>query len=245
MSEPAQAPFVQPQVRCPLCNRDISKRRKARKLYDYPVCKKCRNGFANRRQAAYIVDGLCWALAIWLPFWLLEVTGVAPQAPGANPIAAFFGFDTALSILVAWILPFFFYCKDGFNGMSPGKWLMGVQVVDARTHEPITFKQSFKRNLVMLIPYVELPIAFLLVRGRRWGDRWAKTRVVWRKYAYRPPFDTRGILCMECGYNLTGNVTGRCPECFTPTGAPPKARPINPERAGAEQPTPESAAASG
>ena len=24
-------------------------------------------------------------------------------------------------------------------------------------------------------------------------------------------------LCVQCGYNLTGNVTGRCPECGTPT----------------------------
>ena len=24
-----------------------------------------------------------------------------------------------------------------------------------------------------------------------------------------------GIHCTECGYNLTGNVTGRCPECGT------------------------------
>jgi hypothetical protein len=27
--------------------------------------------------------------------------------------------------------------------------------------------------------------------------------------------------CRKCGYNLTGNVTGRCPECGTPTPAPP------------------------
>ena len=26
--------------------------------------------------------------------------------------------------------------------------------------------------------------------------------------------------CVTCGYNLTGNVSGRCPECGTVTGAP-------------------------
>jgi predicted Zn-ribbon and HTH transcriptional regulator len=26
-------------------------------------------------------------------------------------------------------------------------------------------------------------------------------------------------LCLTCGYNLTGNVSGRCPECGTPAGA--------------------------
>lgn len=25
--------------------------------------------------------------------------------------------------------------------------------------------------------------------------------------------------CPDCGYNLTGNITGRCPECGTPTPA--------------------------
>jgi hypothetical protein len=24
--------------------------------------------------------------------------------------------------------------------------------------------------------------------------------------------------CLVCGYNLTGNVSGRCPECGTPCG---------------------------
>ncbi len=41
-----------------------------------------------------------------------------------------------------------------------------------------------------------LPPVFLLVRGpiRRWGRR-------------------RRGLCVACGYNLTGNVSGLCPEC--------------------------------
>lgn len=33
--------------------------------------------------------------------------------------------------------------------------------------------------------------------------------------------------CQKCGYNLTGNISGRCPECGFPTGSgrrPPKAK---------------------
>lgn len=30
--------------------------------------------------------------------------------------------------------------------------------------------------------------------------------------------------CSGCGYNLTGNVSGRCPECGTPTVNPPDER---------------------
>lgn len=29
-------------------------------------------------------------------------------------------------------------------------------------------------------------------------------------------------LCFRCGYDLTGNVSGVCPECGTPTPQPPR-----------------------
>jgi len=31
--------------------------------------------------------------------------------------------------------------------------------------------------------------------------------------------------CAECGYDLTGNISGRCPECGTPTSSPATGRP--------------------
>lgn len=225
MAEPIHTSSSGPDTHCPLCKRIIKKPRKAKKLYDVPVCKRCRNKFANRRQAAYIIDGTCWATAVTLLFWLLDVESSAPPTPGMNFFAYSLGFGDPLNFVESWILPLVFLCKDGFNGMSPGKWLLGVQVVDSRTREPIRFWQSFKRNLILMVPFGILIVAFQLLRGRRWGDRWAKTAVIWRKYAYKPPFDPRGILCLECGYNLTGNVTGRCPECFTPIpgGAPAQA----------------------
>ena len=30
----------------------------------------------------------------------------------------------------------------------------------------------------------------------------------------------RDGLCPSCGYNLTGNISGSCPECGAPTGTP-------------------------
>jgi len=33
-------------------------------------------------------------------------------------------------------------------------------------------------------------------------------------------------LCGQCGYNLTGNVSGRCPECGTPVPQPPLVQPV-------------------
>jgi predicted amidophosphoribosyltransferase len=40
----------------------------------------------------------------------------------------------------------------------------------------------------------------------------------WRRDRRPPPG-----CCQRCGYNLTGNVTGRCPECGTPTRKPKSA----------------------
>jgi hypothetical protein len=38
----------------------------------------------------------------------------------------------------------------------------------------------------------------------------------WRRERRRPRYGH----CQACGYNLTGNVTGRCPECGTVIGKP-------------------------
>jgi len=123
--------------------------------------------------------------------------------------------------------PVLFACKDGFGGLSPGKWALGVQVLDAKTRAPAGFWASFKRNLVLVIPYLSVVAVLIIIvqlgrgRIRRWGDGWAGTIVVWRAHENKLPFNPAGFVCFECGYDLTGNVSGICPECGTPI--PPKA----------------------
>ena len=119
-----------------------------------------------------------------------------------------------------------FVMKDGFSGQSPGKLLCGVQVVDAKTVEPIGFGASFVRNLPLLImsapTHVALSLSLVpalsnsavvaigsaigglfnligllvigsrLVKGPRWGDGGAGTKVVWKKFVYPVPFDLTG-----------------------------------------------------
>jgi uncharacterized RDD family membrane protein YckC/predicted RNA-binding Zn-ribbon protein involved in translation (DUF1610 family) len=200
---------------CPICGREIKRPHKAKKLYDFRVCKRCLNRFASRRQAAMIIDFL---LLLVIPSTALEEWAEAQfgAPPTASALISYLGFDWPAGFVTAWIFPLIWYAKDGFNGMSLGKWLCGVQVVDVNTRAPIGFLQSFKRNVVFLVPFSALIVLLTMMKGRRWGDTWAKTAVIWRKYAHKAPFDPRGIYCTGCGYNLTGNVTGRCPECFTP-----------------------------
>jgi hypothetical protein len=79
-------------------------------------------------------------------------------------------------------------CKDGLRGYSPGKAMAGVQVLDVASRKPAGLWASFKRNLPLAIPFMVLIVAFQLLRGPRTGDRWARTRVVWRKYIDKAPF---------------------------------------------------------
>lgn len=77
-------------------------------------------------------------------------------------------------------------------------WLAGVIVVNVYpplmgTSQPPGFVWIDRLDLSFLFPLVmvAIPIAFLWHRDRR------------------PP---KGH-CQKCGYNLTGNVSGVCPEC--------------------------------
>ena len=225
-------------VQCPLCDRSVRRSRKLKPLNGVLVCPKCRNGFANRRQAAYIVDFVLLNVVSRVPFHLAGVAGSSealldlPPLIGQRIGAPLIGpppmMGDIVPILLCWVLTLAFYLKDGFGGQSPGKALFGVQVVDSYSCDPIGFWASFKRNLVLIVPFAPPMVAFTLLKGPRWGDGWARTTVIWKKYRHHPVFDPRGIVCMKCGYDLTGNVSGRCPECFTPIppgSSPPSASP--------------------
>ncbi|MFQ5414055.1 MAG: RDD family protein [Phycisphaerae bacterium] len=227
VAPPAPPPTVPPAtpvsaLTCAICERHVRKLRRAKNLMGFSVCVKCRNRYVGRRQFAYLIDVIAFNALTFVGGLLLALAGAQIPDPVLGLVA---------EILFSWILlPCLFFTKDGFSGMSPGKRIMGLQVVDATTREPIRFAQSFKRNLVLIIPLVGVLGAILtMYRGRRWGDGWANTVVVWRRYAHKAPFDPRGILCTKCGYNLTGNISGRCPECFHPI--PPNAAPPPPEAA--------------
>lgn len=200
---------------CPLCRQRPTWKKT---LYGYPVCKKCYYKFANRRQLAYLVDSVLFTIvAVALIFALGGL--VAPAVPTLfAQESVFWVIDAALGCV--------FVIKDGFSGQSPGKRLTGVQVLDEASGRPVSFAQSFKRNAILLlahIPFVGqlvglivvVMIAIQLNKGYRAGDKFARTRVIWKKYARSPVFGGDGLLCEQCGYDLTGNLSGACPECGT------------------------------
>jgi len=147
-----------------------------KKLYGCDVCKKCSSKFANRRQFAFFLDMVFVRIASFAVAAILGILVATQEA--AEPIAVFLFLLYILAILA----------KDGFSGTSPGKALMGVQAIDQESRKPIGFGASIKRNLPTLIPIVPLVIAVQLIKGKRLGDGWAGTQVIWRKYADNPVF---------------------------------------------------------
>lgn len=162
---------------CPLCGDTKKMGKKARLLYDYWVCGRCDNAMVSRRQFAWLLDLIpLWGVVFVLAF-MIGAAGAASRSD-----------VSAVAAVVPWLAYAVWLFKDGFNGHSFGKALMGLQVVDADTGEGAGFAASFKRNLPMLIPFAPLVAAFQLAKGPRLGDGWANTRVVWKKHRGRGPF---------------------------------------------------------
>jgi len=98
---------------------------------------------------------------------------------------------SVLFLAIIWFLLYFLF-KDGFRGASLGKRLMGLMVVNLKTHAPCNFGLSALRNVVNLalnfIPYVgwliELVIAAAHEKGQRLGDLASNTQVI-EKADYR------------------------------------------------------------
>lgn len=166
---------------CPLCGSDNRKKMPHyAKLYGHYVCRKCYFGFANRRQFAFLIDIILLSLVRSGIDWFRGI-GFWEDEPGL----------TVGSFTLSCAMVVIFLVKDGFRGQSPGRALLGIQVIDEKTGRPAGFLASFKRNLPVLIlipPFVWVFVAFQLVKGHRLGDKWANTKVIWKKYRHKAPF---------------------------------------------------------
>jgi len=128
----------------------------------------------NLRQAAGLLDVI---LLLGLIQLVMTTLGIAPLDFEPWPGWPGFGLQIVL-----------FAVKDGWRGRSPGKWLLGVQVVDRRSGAPARLLQSVVRNWFLAPPFMWVVLMLTMDRGPRLGDGWAKTRVVWRRYRDHPVF---------------------------------------------------------
>ena len=66
---------------------------------------------------------------------------------------------------------------------SPGRKMVGTKIISAEGDGKVSVGQAFIRNILLIIPFVLVigyivEIIFVLTKGERLADGWAKTRVV-------------------------------------------------------------------
>lgn len=178
---------------CPICGRDKHMKR-TKMVYGHEVCRKCWSGFANRRQAAFVVDYLTimvvdtvlMALVGFVAAFVTTTSGLAQlQTESEIVVREVSPMDLVFTLLSYGIVLSLYLFRDMMAGAgrSVGKALFGVRAMDINTGQPIGVAAAVKRSLPILIPLVPLIMAFQLGKGHRWGDGWSKSAVIWTKYA--------------------------------------------------------------
>ena len=128
-------------------------------------CANCLNSFRSRRIGAQLIDQ-------GVLFGLIALSHIPFPRPWETP-------EHSLSLdLINVYATILYLFKDGIGGRSIGKRFMNIQVIDAETGDPGGMMQSFKRNLPLLIVFVQLFALFKLTKDQRTGEGWAHTHVI-------------------------------------------------------------------
>jgi uncharacterized RDD family membrane protein YckC len=162
-------PAVLVCVRChaPYCN--SCRARPFRK--QFYLCRRCQGGMHNRRFVALIVDTF---FLVYIP---LIGLGFAAAALGAGESLA-----PLVNVVYLGSLMLLFLRDSLFGGAGIGKRMMGLRVVQSKDGTtPLSYGQGVVRWLSQFVPVFNLVDAVAPYRDpllRRYGDRWAKTRVL-------------------------------------------------------------------
>lgn len=142
-----------------------------------------------RRLAASLIDSLIFGLIMGL-MWLLLGWGGAPQtdlAPGPQSYDGVTLLRSLAQNLFFALVTVFFWLK--FLG-TPGKLLLGCQVVDARDGGPLRTGQALLRYFAYFVSILPLGLGFLWIawdkRKQGFHDKIAKTVVVLEDIARAP-----------------------------------------------------------
>jgi len=167
----------------------------AKALYGYQVCPKCYNDFAWKRAFAYIIDivivnaivGILIVVMIIIGAVLVGAAQSANNDQAATAGAVVFVLGYLGCFLMAYVL---IIMRDGHQGMSPGKRILGLKVINSVSGAPAGWGDSFKRNIILAVPVIPIVVIVQIFTGNglRLGDEWSRTKVIWQQYADRAPF---------------------------------------------------------
>ena len=125
----------------------------------------------KRRIAAFLIDH------ILLTFLMVGIVFIA-LGPSLMDDFAESAFGSVATVVMFFGMLIYF-AKDSINGISIGKWIMGIAVrdVDDATKVP-SFGKLFMRNLFVIIWFIEFLVLAGSLQKRRLGDKVAKTIVI-------------------------------------------------------------------
>ena len=125
----------------------------------------------KRRIAAFLIDHFVITFLIVTILFLFFGEGLIN---GDNP-------EQIIPIFFTILIPGFilYFGKDSYQGMSLGKWIMGIRVYDEQNLNGVpSFSRLFLRNIFLIIWPIELIIMVTNEQKRRLGDKVAKAVVV-------------------------------------------------------------------
>lgn len=194
---------------CAVCDESLILPQK--RLYGYYVCDKCHSDFAMKRAFAYIVDMTLWSVVcLPLTIFIFILSGISGAIVGAATHNDNSGANMAVLVFFLCIFGAMFLVlgMDGFKGHSPAKAMFGLQVIDERTGRPANFWDSFQRNLPLAIPFMPLYAGYQIFQfdGRRLGDGWSRTKVIWKQYRNKAPFLSRRHLQAQLAAQTSGKT---------------------------------------
>ncbi len=161
-------PQVTAGLLCTLCGLELGLSESL--MYGQPVCYACSSSFWKRRAIAHVVDNFVFDFV--LPLVLLFVLTRIP--------ALELSFDLLFALCLALYIAL--QLIRGSNGLSPGKRITQLEVIDVRTGKEAGIIPTLKRNVALFVPFAALAAVFQVKKGPRFGDGWAHTRVVFKKY---------------------------------------------------------------
>lgn len=136
------------------------------------LCKRCQTAMWNRRFGALLLDTVIW---VYVPVYGTAIGASVLGVGQTASLIATYGVGFFANILI--------FLRDSlFGGAGIGKRSAGLRVVQAKDgSSPLTHGQGVVRWLSQLIPIFNLVDATAVYRDplmRRYGDRWAGTRVI-------------------------------------------------------------------
>lgn len=121
----------------------------------------------KKRFYAIVIDFFIACIMVWMVDAIICLI-VTPTPP-------FLMFPTACAMH---FFVYYFFCKDCYKGMSFGKRIMGIQIINLKTHNIAGPLRCVARNLCYCLHFIELVIFFASPKGQRIGDILTSTKVV-------------------------------------------------------------------